>query len=194
MKTMMRVYAAVILVLFASASLRAQERNKEQTSAVQSTAPDTQFRIGLVVSEYDGAKEIDSLPYTLNATSSNPHSKIRTGMKVPVVVGEKAGQNSFQYLDVGTNIDCNLEKRSDDGKYELDFVVSRASLYVPGPGNAKKGWSLGDVPPNADPMIQEFWGQFNVLLRDGQTQEATSVTDPLTGHVIKVHATLNVVK
>ncbi len=194
MKKMVRVSAVAILVLFASASLRAQDQNKEQASAAQSIGSDTQFRIGVVVSEYDGAKEISRLPYTLNATSSDPKPKIRTGMRVPVVVGEKAGETSFQYLDVGTSIDCTVGGPLADGKYRLHFIVGRSSVYVPGSGNLKKGWSLGDLPPNADPMLPRFFDDFNVLLRDGQTQEATSATDPLTGHVIKVQVTLNIVK
>jgi hypothetical protein len=195
MRNVVRVSAIAIVVLFASVGLRAQDQKKDQASTVQSAAPDTQFRIGVVVSEYDGTKKISSLPYTLNATSSNPRPRIRTGIRVPVIVGEKAGEeSSFQYIDVGTNIDCTVGGPSADGRYRLDFIVNRGSLYVPGPGNEKKGWSLGDAPPNANPMLQQFFGDFHVLLRDGQTQEATSATDPLTGHVIKVQVTLNVVK
>jgi len=208
MKTVMRVSTFALLVLFASVPLRGQEqkqdRNQEQRQdqkeepapAVESTRPETQFRIRVIVSEFDGAKKISSLPYTLNATSLDPRPRIRTGVRVPVIVGAKAGDISFQYLDVGTNIDCTVEKPFDDGRYPLDFTVGRSTLYVPAAGtvNTKKAWSLGNIPPNADPTIQTFVGQFNVLLRDGQTQDATSVTDPLTGHVINIEVTLNIVK
>lgn len=193
MKNVMRVSALAVLVLFASVPVRAQDQKKEHPSVVQSAGPDTQFRIGFVVSEYDGGKEISSLPYMLNAASSDPHPKIRAGVRLPVVASEKSGESSYQYIDVGTNVDCTIGGPLADGRYRLDFVVNRSSLYVPGPGNERRGSSLGYVPPNG-PMIRQFFADFNVLLRDGQTQEGTSVTDPLTGHVIKVEVTLNIVE
>ncbi len=195
MKNVMRVSAFVIFVFFASALLRAQGQTKEQASQAGSAVAETQFRIGVVVSEYDGAKKISSLPYTLNATSSSSSPRIRIGFRVPVATEKTGGSSTqYQYIDVGTNIDCTVGKELADGKYPLDFIVDRSAPSVPGSVNTKNEWSLGDAPPYIGPMIQRFLGQFHVLLRDGQTQEATSATDPLTGHVLKVEVTLNVVK
>jgi hypothetical protein len=196
MRNVMRLSAVATIVLFACGSSRAQDQKKEQPSAIQSAGPETQFRIGVVVvTEFNGVKEISSLPYTLDATSSDPQAKIRTGMRIPVISGEKGGEeSSFQYVDVGTRIDCTVGGPTADGKYRLHFIVGLSSVYVPGSGNAKKGWSLGDAPPSGDPMVQDFSGDFEVVLRDGQSEQGTSVTDPLTGHVIKVQVTLHVVK
>lgn len=191
MKKLVRVSMLAILVLFASASLRAQ--NHADAAKGQSAAPVTQFRIDLVVTEFDGAKKISSLPYMLNATALHPHAQIRAGVRVPVTVSTKAGESSYQYIDLGTNIDCTIERPFADGRYSVDITVGRSSLYAPEGTAASNDWSLGGLP-KTEPTVHSLMGNFSVVLRDGQTQEATSVTDPLTGHVIKVAVTLHVIK
>jgi hypothetical protein len=188
-----------LVALLVVAPLRAQDKPKEQ--AVQSTAqsaqqpagPEIEYRVQFVVSEFDGAKKVSSLPYVLSTTSVNSRPKLRIGGRVPVVTGTKAGDSSFQYIDIGTNIDCTV-KPSDNGKYSLDFIVDRSSVYVPGDDKVKREWSLGDPVPNEDPLLLSFRGDLRILLRDGETREATEMTDPLTGHVIKVDVTLNIAK
>lgn len=191
MKNVLRVSALAVLVLFASASLRAQDQ--KNAAKGQSAGPETQFQIGLVVSEFDGAKKISRLPYTLNATSLYRHSSLRAGVRVPVIAETKAGESSYQYIDLGMKIDCGVGKPSADGKYPVDVTVGQSSLYAPAGTAAVKDWSLGELP-KTEPTIHSFLGNFHVLLSDGETQETTSVTDPLTGHVIKVTITLHVIK
>jgi hypothetical protein len=180
--------------------LRAQDKPKDpavqsaaQSAAQQPAAPEIEYRIQFVVSEFDGAKKLSSLPYMLSTTSVNSRPKLRTGARIPVVTGTKAGDSAFQYIDIGTNIDCTV-KPSNDGRYSLDFIVERSSVYVTGADKTKREWSPGDPVPNEDPIIPAFRGDLRILLRDGQTQEATEMTDPLTGHLIKVEVTLNIVK
>jgi len=43
-------------------------------------------------------------------------------------------------------------------------------------------------------MLRSFNSSFQVLLRDGQTNQYTSATDPVTGEVTKIDVTLNVLK
>jgi hypothetical protein len=192
MKTM-RWLSPALFVLLMLPSLRAQDKPKDQVSASQSAEPETAFRIQVVVSEFDGAKKVSSLPYMITATSRMPRFQLRTGARIPVSTGTKSGDSAIQYIDIGTNIDGTL-KPSDDEKYSLDLIVERSSAYIPGSDSTKREWSPGDPLPNQDPLIPQFRGDIRVLLRDGQTQEATSVTDPLTGHVIKVEVTLNLLK
>ncbi|MGH9641360.1 MAG: hypothetical protein ACRD3Q_02940 [Terriglobales bacterium] len=192
--TMMWGSILALVVLAVLPSIHAQDQPKNQPQASQSPGPETAFRIQVVVSEFDGAKKISSLPYMITTTSANPRPKLRTGARVPVSTGTKAGDSTIQYIDIGTNIDCTV-KPSDDGRYSLDFIVERSSVYVPAAdNNKKKEWSPGDPLPNEDPLLPQFRGDFRVLLHDGQTQEATAMTDPLTGHIIKIEVTLNVLK
>ena len=47
--------------------------------------------------------------------------------------------------------------------------------------------------PNV-PMFRSFNSSFQVLLRDGQTTQYTSATDPVSGEMTKIDVTLNVLK
>jgi hypothetical protein len=197
---MKRVLGGLILALVAVVvvpPLRAQDKPKDPAvqsaaqSAQQPAAPEIEYSVQFVVSEFDGAKKVSSLPYMLSTTSVNSRPKLRIGGRVPVVTGTKSGD--IQYIDIGTNIDCTV-KPSDNGKYSVDFIVDRSSVYVPGDEKTKREWSLGDPVPNENPLLLSFRGDLRILLRDGETREATEMTDPLTGHVIKVDVTLNIVK
>jgi hypothetical protein len=198
---MKRILGGSLLALVALVvvpPLRAQDKPKDpaaqsvaQPEAPQPAAPEIEYRVQFVVSEFDGAKKVSSLPYMLSTTSVNSRPKLRIGGRIPVVTGTKSGD--IQYIDFGTNIDCTV-KPSDNGKYSLDFIVDRSSVDVPGADKTKREWSPGDPVPNEDPLLLSFRGDLRILLRDGQTQEATEMTDPLTGHLIKVEVTLNIVK
>jgi len=43
-------------------------------------------------------------------------------------------------------------------------------------------------------ILRNFNSSFTLLLRDGQTAQVSSATDPISGEVLKVVVTLNVVK
>jgi hypothetical protein len=67
--------------------------------------------------------------------------------------------------------------------------VERSSAYSP-QGNLPDAKALS----SDSPVIQQFRSQLNLLIRDGQTIQSTVSTDPVTGRVIKVDVTVNVVK
>ncbi|MGB0036098.1 MAG: hypothetical protein WBP79_11545 [Candidatus Acidiferrales bacterium] len=189
-----RILLASLLALLALPSLYAQE--KQATEATSEPATQVSLKVQTVLTEYDGTKKIASLPYMMPITlspKSNPNASVRIGVRVPVSVSSKTGENSVQYIDVGTNLDCRV-RETIGGKYILDFGVERSSLYVAGPGHEGKEWVPGEPSPGNQPLLREFRGSFVLALRDGQTSEATVATDPVSGHVLKIEATLNVVK
>lgn len=151
------------------------------------------LRLQVVFTEKDGEKKISSLPYTLVLHSNAPGraAALRMGLKVPV----STGPSQTQYMDVGTNLDGHAEK-TEDGRFQLNFSVERSSLYYPPSdqkaASANGGESGGERPSR--PIIQNFRAEINVLIRDGQTIESMVATDPVTGHVLKVDVTLNVIK
>jgi hypothetical protein len=173
--------------------LHAQDKPSDAVLAKESADPETAFLVQVVVSEFNGANKVSSLPYTISASSHMPRTKLRAGARIPVIVGIKSGESSFQYLDIGTSIDC-VVKPPESGKYSVDFIVERSSVYTVGTDGNKKEWTPGDVIPNTGPVLPMFKGEFSVLLCDGQTQEATAMTDPLSGHVTKIEVTLNTLK
>lgn len=86
---------------------------------------------------------------------------------------------------------------ADDGRYQVDLRVDRSSLYVAAHENGNivgKEWSSGEAPPGNAPTVRQYRGGVGVFVREGQPTDATVATDPLTGHILKVEVTLNVVK
>jgi hypothetical protein len=154
--------------------------------------------VQVLFSEFDGEKKISSLPYTflVNADdNSGPPAALRMGLRVPVATGSRPGADApvqWQYVDMGTNLDGWAEKTSD-GRFVLRLGVEKSSAYSPGSGE-KPASVAGREVNNAQPVIQSFRTQIHLVMRDGQTIQSTVSTDPVTGHVLKVDVTLNVVK
>jgi hypothetical protein len=44
------------------------------------------------------------------------------------------------------------------------------------------------------PAFRSFTSTFNVLMRDGQTQQHSSATDPVSGEVLRVEVSVAVLK
>jgi hypothetical protein len=147
----------------------------------------TPLRVQVVFNEFEGEKKISSLPYTLlvNSDTYGIPAAIRMGLRVPIHTG---GSSQMTYIDMGTNIDGRSE-RQEDGKFLLSLSVERSSAYSP-QGNLPDAKALS----SDSPVIQQFRSQLNLLIRDGQTIQSTVSTDPVTGRVIKVDVTVNVVK
>jgi len=188
------VLTALLAVLaFGAIGIRAQDKTKSEGAALQVTP----LRIQVVFAEYDGDKKISSLPYTVlvNANDKGPQAAVRMGLRVPVETGASTeGVNrQYQYQDIGTNLDGRADS-TEDGRFNLKLNVEKSSLYTPAPTD-KPGTIAGNpmiIPGHF--IIQSFRSQVNLLLRDGQTMQATVASDPVTGHVLKLEVTLNVIK
>jgi len=78
-----------------------------------------------------------------------------------------------------------------DGRYKLTISVEQSSIYVAG---NDKGAAAADAPLSAQPMFRTFRTNLSPILRDGQSQQVTTATDPVTGEVTRVEVTLNVLR
>jgi len=149
------------------------------------------LKVQLVVSRYAADKKVSSLPYTLWITANGRGTtSVRMGVQVPIVttiVNDKTGQSSpsYQYRDVGTNIDCSATSQAD-GTFSLDVKLndSSVSFDTKDPAQTLKGV----------PAFRNFTSNFSILLKDGQTAQYASATDPVSGETLKVDVTLNVLK
>jgi len=188
-KTVLLVLCAVLLA--GVPLLRGQEKEKtaDAGKSVESRKTITPLRIQVIFSEFDGEKKTGSLPYTflVNADDPGSHSAVRMGLRVPIEISSNTGVKQVQYQDIGTNLDGRAE-RTEDGRFVLRLGVERSSVY-------SRATSIGgNEVSTAEPTIQQFRTQMDLLIRDGQTIESTVATDPLTGHVLKVDVTLSVLK
>jgi hypothetical protein len=162
----------------ASDSSKAAEKTKAEEKSP------TPLRVQLVFTEYDGDKKIVSLPYSFSVNAderrARPGTQIRNGVRIPVPVasGPNKEATQYQYMDVGTNIDCSAQSQ-DDGRYKLVLTVERSSVSQ-------------EQSTTATPVIRQFGAEMNPILKDGQTLETVMATDPVNGHVYRVTVTLNV--
>jgi len=194
-----RAIVAAALVVAAGTVGQAQDP-AEPANRPQATRPQPNNLVGLkvlvVLSRYQGEKKISTLPYTLGVVVNNSKTSLRMGVDVPVVqtVFSSTAKDgianvpttSYSYRSVGTNIDCQAENAPGD-YYKLIMTVTDSSVQLDTGDRAKA------LMPNV-PMFRSFNASFQVLLRDGQTTQYTSATDPVSGEVTKIDVTMNVLK
>jgi hypothetical protein len=191
---------AVMVALAAAPALRAQEK-ASGAAGNEATAPPVAYRVQVVLSEYDGATKVRSLPYTIPvapmAGVPRTTGSLRVGLRVPISTTTKTGENTIQYMDVGTNADVRVE-RCDAERYWVELTMEHSWLYRRERNEQGKiegrAWAPGDPAPESAPLNYHFKVDVEFLLRDGRSAETTVATDPLTGHVYKVDAQFTVLK
>ncbi len=182
MTKMFRFCAGLMIVMMAALTgVNAQEARKPVAIKIQ-----------LVLSRYQGEKKLSSVPYMLVLTAgteagSRGNASVRMGVKIPVSSGG-GPTATYSYQDVGTNIDCNAWEGSD-AIFHVGLTVSDSSIYF------QSAEQQNRLPGNSSiPAFRSFTSQFQILLRDNQTAQYTSATDQVSGEVLKIDATLNVLK
>jgi Flp pilus assembly secretin CpaC len=186
------VTLAAALALAALAGLgRAQEEPKAAEAKDSPKAdrraerrlPGATLRVQVVISRFDGDKKVASLPYTFNVNADGRSARMRMGVDTPIPVTTTAGAPAtYQYRTVGTNLDCSARDLGD-GRYQLQISVENSSALA-GTGSTQEGM----------PLFRRFDTNLDPLLRDGQGTQVITSTDPVTGEVMKIDVTLNVVK
>jgi hypothetical protein len=189
-----RVLLATIAALWGIfAPLSAQEKSKTDP-----TPTGTTLRVQVTIAEMEGEKKVTNLPYSyfLRAGDAGPGSlwtKLRTGSRIPVYTGKDSG---MQYLDVGTNIDSRAFS-SDNGRFDVTLNLERSwvegDVLVP-MERAATQTADAHVGPFREPIIRQFKTELTLPMRDGQTTQSTVATDPLSGKVLSLTITINVVK
>lgn len=152
-------------------------------------------RVQVVIARYQGEKRISSLPYTLFANAlpnSRSVAQVRMGAEIPIAVaqsaqGDASGKtNPVSYDRIGTEIDCFV-RLAGDGRFLVELTVSDRTIYTD--NEALKLTAVG-----MNPTLRSYRAYNAVVLRDGQSTQFPSATDRMTGEVVRIEVTLNVVK
>jgi len=190
----------------------AKSPEKASEARPKARVPPNLLRVQVVVSRYQGDRKIGSAPYSflvlageqrmttlgLPGAVNEERARVRMGVEVPIAVttspsteSGKTPTTSYQYKNVGTSIDCRAEDRGA-GLYVLNLSVENSSAYT------AEGRSPSSPPELAMSGDRPVFRSFNVgltpVLRDGETIQAVASTDPVSGEVVKIDVTLNVVK
>src|ERR1700755_365041 len=114
MRKLIVLSGLALIVCFGANHAIAQEASNQTPVAKSADGPGHYYHLEFVVQEMgtDG-KPVNSRAYAVDTKSeqSNRGVSIRTGSRVPVA----SSQNSFQYVDLGVNIDVH-SSREVDGK------------------------------------------------------------------------------
>jgi len=179
--------------LASSVIVRTQEKPAPPPAA-KPAASAMPLKIQVLVSRFQGEKKLSSLPYTLSVNAGS-RATLRMGAKVPVMMMMTANMpkdlpqgGPVQYQDVGTSIDCYVSTAQDDGRYRVEITIDDSSVYGDGPNTAD------NRPPPGNPSFRSFRASDSMVLRDGQTSQFTTATDKVSGEIVKVDVTLNVVR
>ena len=173
-----------------------------EPGAARKTPAPVALKVTVLLSRFEGEKRVSSMPYILGVTASGwgtgPKTSVRMGVEVPVTQTKISGDgktspiSSYSYRNVGTDIDCAATfDEALPGIFRLALTVSDSSL---GLDTSKRVGSGGGYVVAEVPTFRNFNSSFTALLRDGQTMQYTSATDPVTGEVTKIDVTVSVMK
>ena len=188
--------AAFLLAALAVATplVSAQEKPRAEDSPADARVVETTpLRVSVTFTEFEGDKKVKSLPYSMVVIADGrpPKSVLKIGSRVPVYTGK---ENGMQYLDVGSNLECQAFRTKDnrfDIKLDLDRSWVEGDVPVPVDRGTSSQSSPGQFP---EPIVRQFRSALSLTLRDGQTIESMFATDPLSGKVLKAEVSLTVVK
>ena len=185
---MKRTLPVVVLsLLLAGGAALAQEA---QEKAQKPPKPVTPLKLQVVFSRYQGEKKVGSVYYTLPVSANDGSlSRVVMGFQVPLRYESKESYGNVVFKDVGTSVGCRAET-AEDAFFKLNCNFEQSSLQ------AKNGEPPAEVTNAAPlpPVLRHFRSGSSFLLRDGQSSQLTAATDPVSGDVVKVDVTLNVVK
>jgi len=183
-----KIWTAILPLLLLGPALGAQENPKAETPR----KPLIPLKLQVVFSRYLGEKKVSSLPYSLTVNADGRPARLRMGIQVPV---QTMANNTptVQFKDAANKVDCAAEAM-EDGRFKLSCQVEQTSLYS---AEGARPFAPAATDPGAvnnTPLLRTFQSEVELLLRDGQTNQFTAATDPVSGELLKIEMTLNVIK
>jgi len=163
--------------------LHAQEENKPATAdnkakAERAEKPMHAYRIDFSIAELEDGKKINSRHYSMDL-NSGAWNEIKIGTRVPVVtesIPNKLEVAQFQYLDVGTNINCRLEERGDQLSIEVHAEFSNLV-------------STSEQHSAQPPIIRQINISGSTLADAGKPVALGAVDDPNSNRTFQLEAT-----
>ena len=198
---MKRSMISLMLLLFGVLSpfCLAQDKQKAEDGQ-KAEVRTTPVKVQIVFTEFEGDKKVKSLPYTLYINAPDAPElkpgwvKLRVGSRVPIYTG--GTKENMTYLDVGTNIDARSAYAGEGRlllylRIERSWVEGGVSVPVTKPDGSASETSSGHFQ---EPIVRQLVSEFDLKLREGQSVESTTATDPISGKVLKVDVSFTIVK
>lgn len=190
-----RLWAYLLPLALSGGAALGQER------AERPAKPATPLKVQVTFARYQAEKKVSNMPYTLlvNADdraraglAAHGATSVRMGIQVPLVAVVKE-QPTVTYRDVGTNLDCSAESL-EDGRFKLILTLEQMWVSSAEVDRKSTAGMMGEAAVVNSPFLRVFRSNTNMILRDGQTGQYVAATDPVSGEVLKIDVTLNVLK
>lgn len=189
----------------AQAQTATQEPTRSGDPLMQPGVP---LQVEVVLSRFQGDKQVSRVPYMLSVNAGSPRlpprpAQLRMGLELP---GEperlpspgagpakdasaKASSNGQRRPSrpVGTNIDCSATL-TDDGRYQVSVTIEDSWLYLD--AQSLQRATKGGEPP----VMRTFRFSNGLTLRDGQSAQFAGAADKISGELVRVDVTITAVK
>jgi len=196
-KAMVSLAALLFGILSPFCSAQDKPKAEESQKAEVRTTP---VKVQIVFTEFEGDKKVKSLPYALYINALDAPElkpgwvKLRVGSRVPIYTG--GTKENMTYLDVGTNIDARSAYAGEGRlllylRIERSWVEGGVSVPVAKSDSSASETSSGHFQ---EPIVRQLVSEFDLKLREGQSVESTTATDPISGKVLKVDVSFTIVK
>ena len=191
----LRLVATVVLSTFIACSLVSTGHAQQPTATPTPTptpAVTTTLKCTVVISRFSGDKKVGSLPFALMVIPAGDSTIVQMGGSVPLqmtttVDKDQKSVSSWTYQSVGTRISATARSANEAGQFSVILAVDDTQL-------ASDASDTGSNSSNRPARVQNFTSTSRLLLRDGQTVQYIAATDKVSGEVVKLDVTLNVIK
>lgn len=169
-------------------SLQAQEENKPapEENKTKTERPVNKavhaYRVDFSISELQDGKKINSRHYSMDL-NSGPWSQIKIGTRVPVsqnTTPAAPALGMFQYIDLGTSIDCEVDEQGED--LALDVRSDFSNISNP------------EEQHSAQPVIRQIKINGRTLTAPGKPTIIGAVDDPSSTRQFQLEATVTRLK
>lgn len=167
-------------------SLHAQQETKaaaeeDKAKSGSPVKPAHAYRVDFSITELAEGKKVNTRHYSMVA-NSGPWSTLKIGTKVPVATGStgSGSPTMFQYLDVGTNIDCEVNEQGED--VSLDVRSDFSNL------------SSAEQQHSPQPIIRQIRINGRTITSPGKSALIGAVDDPTSNRQYQLDAVVTKLK
>src|SRR5581483_6207902 len=143
-----------------------QEKGKpaQATESAAPTRPIAAYRLDFTLTEFEDGKKTNSRSYSLLA-QTHSWNKLRIGTRLPVATHPSANELSqFQYIDIGMNIDANIEEQEG-------VVLLNSTVDVSGMAPQREEQTHA-------PIIRQMKSELRTVVSPGKSTIITADDDP----------------
>jgi hypothetical protein len=182
MKTHKLVALLTMLAVLALVSSKAAAQEKTAPPEDRADKSINVYRLDFVLKEIADGKVINTRSYSVVAREGETN-KLRSGARYPIATGISPGVPggpSFQYLDIGVNIDCRVVQH--ERYLDLNAIIDSSSISWPDNASAHSS-------PN-QPVISQIRSETRSLVKPNTPTMISTMDDPGSKHRFQFQVTV----